>query len=102
MASFTDPTLDHAAKLWSENGQQDQHLYPGSQDQIAEKLVAWVERVKWLYDRQMTMREKRFTVMEKLYEVEEGSAAERDMVAWKKLATEYNLIQKIVNVSADK
>ena len=98
MFPFEDPTLDPAAILWAENGQEDDHLYPGIQEQIAEKLHAMVERCKWLYPYMMTLREARNYKKEVDLENESKPPEARDLQLRNKLDAERRVRQKIQDV----
>ena len=98
MESCNDRDLDRALQLWQESGGVEERLYQGTTEQITGKLSALIERQKYLYDRQMTMREQRNKENEINLENECKSIAEQDSNLRKRLNMEREVRQKILDV----
>ncbi|KAL8834374.1 MAG: hypothetical protein Q9170_003784 [Blastenia crenularia] len=98
METFSDPALDKAVEAWEASGfNNDECFYAGTIEDVAGKLSGYVERIKWIGNRQMNLREQRNMANERDFENESKGAAGRDVELSKKFTKGRGIRQGILD-----
>lgn len=58
MALYSDPEIDELVDNYFSNGRDPRLLYQGSNENITEKLKAWIPRRKQVYKEQLELRDQ--------------------------------------------